>query len=214
MRLSRRSRNRSMLHAMLHPKRARFLRRLKHLFIVSPGLTDLLLPADVPEFMKLLVACSNTLEHLAFELGKEPLPLPALPALRVLELWTYVASTDTPEMLHVIIAGMIASVPHLEVLKIAFLDPFGLSQGRPPRHHWMGHRPWAWADLDSTLVNMPHLRDVHVSLRYVWLPEPERYAAFVPFMQSHLPRAFDGGLISFSYGSNALHPMDSFALKD
>lgn len=56
---------------------------------------------------------------------------------------------------------------------------------------------------------MPALRAVCFSMCY-FQHEPERYAAFVPYIQAHLPRAFDAGLIAFSYRSSFLHPMDRF----
>ncbi|KAJ7466763.1 hypothetical protein B0H11DRAFT_2047616 [Mycena galericulata] len=133
-----------------------------------------------------------TLEHLSLELERS-LALPALPALRSLELMLDTELAKSPTRLHTVIADTIAALPCLETLALAFLD-----RPRAPNGLATGHTP--------------HLRSVQVSLRYFRL-EPERYAAFVPFMQSQLPRAFDAGLIAFSYLPFLVHAMDTFAVE-
>ncbi|KAJ7484946.1 hypothetical protein B0H11DRAFT_2019345 [Mycena galericulata] len=203
-------RYRSMLPFMLHPKRMPSLCRIKHLSVAIPAIVEAL----VNKFKDLLVLCSSTLEYLSLELERS-LALPALPALRTLELMLDTELAKSPARLHTIIAETITSLPHLESLTLAFLDRFRGLHPPPhltPRHQWTGHRPWMWADIDSLLVDTPHLRSVQVSLRYLE-HEPERYAAFVPFMQSQLPRAFDAGFITFSYRPFLVHGMDTFTLE-
>ncbi|KAJ7466780.1 hypothetical protein B0H11DRAFT_2047647 [Mycena galericulata] len=109
-----------------------------------------------------------------------------------------------------IVEALVNEFKDLLVLCSSTLEHLSLELA--PRPQWTGHRPWMWADIDSLLVDTPHLRSVQVSLRYFDL-EPERYAAFVPFMQSQLPRAFDGGLITFSYRPFLVHAMDTFAVE-
>ncbi|KAJ7735388.1 hypothetical protein DFH07DRAFT_843705 [Mycena maculata] len=195
-----------ILPFVLHPTRVGYLRRLRRLSVVLPPIPEELMDS----FMALLIACSSTLEHLEIELTEALVidNLPTFPALRVLELWIDVEAAKTPTTLNAIVAGTTAAMPHLEALTIALLD-------RPPRnpqrHQWTGRRPWAWADLDSTFVDMPDaLRQVTLALLY-FDKDPERYAAFVAYMQDNLPRAFDAGLLAFVYHPSFTHAMDRFS---
>jgi hypothetical protein len=142
---------------------------------------------------------------------QSPTYLPTLPALRSLELWLDVELTKAPNTLLSILTDTLAPLPHLEVLTLAILDrPAG--PHRPNRQMWTGRRPWAWADLDSLWADAddtPDLRQVHFSLR-LFGQEAKRYAEFVPFIHTHLPRTYNAGLIKTSCLSFAQHPMDRF----
>ncbi|KAJ7765619.1 hypothetical protein B0H16DRAFT_1717535 [Mycena metata] len=184
----------------LDPKRLQLLRQIKRLSLMSPAFPELLFP----RLVGLLSASSSTLQHLEIELTAPPPPLPALPALTALDLILDVEVAKNPARFNSILSDTVASMPHLEVLTLALLDR---PLNGPARPQWTSHRPWQWADLDSTLTDMPHLREANLSLRNFG-SEPQRYAVFVQFMQAHLPRAFDAGLIKFSSRFCFLHPMD------
>ncbi|KAF7368782.1 hypothetical protein MVEN_00203300 [Mycena venus] len=196
----------TVLLSLLHPTQIGTLQKLQRLSIVIPPIAE----PVMPRVTELLVACSPTLQYLAIELEEPPTYLPALPDLKELELWIDVESTKTPTQFHSIISGAISSTPHLEVLTIAILDrPDG--PHRPNPQQWTTRRPWTWVDLDSLFVDsdMPNLREVHFSLRW-YHRKPERYGEFVPFIQNHLPRTFDAGLIKCTYQFSIQHPMDNF----
>ncbi|KAJ7169380.1 hypothetical protein C8R43DRAFT_1103551 [Mycena crocata] len=194
-----------LAYLLNHPKRTAALNHLKRLSVVFPPVPQ----AVIPEFTTLLVACSNTLNHLELELQTAP-TLPTLPAVKVLVLWLDVELAKTPSDLASIVSGAVASTPHLEDLTIAFLDR-PPNPRRPVRHQWKGHRPWNWADLDAVLVDdIPHLRKAHFSLRSFDKVD-ERYEAFGPYISGNLPRTFNTGSMRFSYRPASMHPMDRFA---
>ncbi|KAJ7653110.1 hypothetical protein DFH06DRAFT_526482 [Mycena polygramma] len=199
----------SLLFFLLHPARIGILQNLRRLSVVIPPIPQRALDG----FTSLLVACSPTLEYLALELEEPPAYLPDLPVLKELELWLDVELTKTPAMLLSILTDAVATVPNLEVLTLAILDrPAG--PHRPHRQMWTGRRPWIWADLDDLWADSdrPALREVHFSLRWFHL-EPSRYAEFVPFIEAHLPRTFNAGLIKFSYRFSFTHQMDKFVAE-
>ncbi|KAJ7041865.1 hypothetical protein C8F04DRAFT_1390766 [Mycena alexandri] len=187
----------------LDAKRLQLLRQIKRLSLMSPAFPKLLFP----QLIKLLSASSSTLQHLEIELNAPPPALPTLPSLTVLDLILDVEVAKNPARFNSILSDTVASMPHLEVLTIALLDAPLNGTARP---QWTSHRPGQWADLDSTLTDLPNLREANLSLRNFG-SEPQRYAVFVQYMQAHLPRAFDAGLIKFSSDFCFLHPMDRFA---
>ncbi|KAJ7753300.1 hypothetical protein B0H14DRAFT_3601050 [Mycena olivaceomarginata] len=190
---------------ILHPKRIELLRQLERFSVAFPPIPESLQPS----FKKFLVACSDTLEHLKIELEEPPTYLPTLPSLGLLELFLDVEYTKTPAVLHSIISGTLPSTPHLEVLVIAILDrPDG--PHRPSRQQWTGNRLAEWADLDSTLMDVPSLCEVEFSLRAFNNTDQERYTAFIAYIEAHLPRSFDAGLLGFTYFPTYQHPMDTF----
>ncbi|KAJ7184654.1 hypothetical protein C8R46DRAFT_1299944 [Mycena filopes] len=191
---------------VLDPKRSSLLRQIRRLSFTSPPVPELVFP----RLRDLLVATSGTLRHLELELDAPPPALPTLPTLTALDVILDVELTKNPNRLNSIVYDTVASMPHLEVLTIAFLDrPFGV----PTRNQWLANRPWAWADLDSTLTDMPCLREANLSLRNFGTEPDERFLAFAHYMQVHLPRAFDAGLIKFSSKAHSQHPMDRFVLE-
>ncbi|KAJ7218226.1 hypothetical protein B0H12DRAFT_329834 [Mycena haematopus] len=196
----------TILPFVVHPKQRPLLRELQRLFVAFPPVPELL----QPQFKDFLAACSSTLEFLTLELDAPPTYLPTLPSLGVLELLIDVELTKTPAVLHSIISGAVSSMPHLEVLIIAILDrPDGPHRPNPQR--WVGSRPWDWADLDATLLDdIPELSVVEFSLRSFNNMDPTRYAAFVGYIEAHLPRAFNEGLLEFNYRPCFKHQMDTF----
>ncbi|KAJ6588018.1 hypothetical protein B0H19DRAFT_1097698 [Mycena capillaripes] len=195
----------SILPFVLHPRSKGFVQQLGRLSVTIPPITESL----QPKFTELLVACSSTLEDLEIELEIPPTYLPTLPALIFLELWIDVEVTKTPGLLDSIISETIASTPHVEVLTISLLDRPSVPH-RPDPQQWTDRSPLDWAGLDSALMDMPDLYEVDFSLRW-FHNQPERYIAFVPYVQAHLPRAFDAGLLGFNYCSCFQHSMDRFA---
>ncbi|KAJ7171122.1 hypothetical protein C8R46DRAFT_181915 [Mycena filopes] len=192
----------TMLAFLLQPKRIQSLELQQLSFVFPP------VPADrAHRFEELLVACSDSLDSLELELETPPTYIPTLPNLTYLELWLDVELTKTPPEMLAIIAAAVASAPHLEVLTIAFLDR-PANPRRPHRQLWTGAQP-EWAPIDSALMDMKDLCEVVFSLRW-FHHEPERYAAFTPFIQAHLPRSFEAGFVDFSYRACQQHPMDKF----
>ncbi|KAJ7041909.1 hypothetical protein C8F04DRAFT_1176570 [Mycena alexandri] len=184
----------------LDAKRLQLLRQITRLSLISPGPPEWLFP----QLTKLLSASSSTLQHLDIQLNAPPPALPTLPALTVLELHLDVEVAKNPAEFNSILSNTVASMPNLYLLTIALLDRPLNGADRP---QWTSHRPWEWADLDSTLTDLPNLHKANLSLRN-WGSEPERYPAFVQYMQAHLPRAFDAGRIKFSSEFCFLHPLD------
>ncbi|KAJ6513718.1 hypothetical protein C8R47DRAFT_1313830 [Mycena vitilis] len=139
-----------------------------------------------------------------------PTYLPPLPEMIFLELWIDVEFTKTADIFHSIISATLASTPHLEVLTLAILDR-PANPHRPHRQQWTARAPAEWATLDTMLIDREYLCEVEFSLRH-FPNEPERYAAFVPFIQAHLPRLFEAELLTFNYRDLMRHPMDEFAV--
>ncbi|KAJ7677660.1 hypothetical protein B0H17DRAFT_1334233 [Mycena rosella] len=186
---------------VLQPKRLPHLQQLARLCFVFSPIPDAL----QPRFMALLAACSNTLEHLELEL-EAPLELPPLPMLYSLELWLDVDLAKNPTLLASIVSQTGACAPHLESLTLSLMD-------RPKRTPQLQHQ-WApsaaeWSALDAALMDMPDLWQAIFSLRhFIW--DATRYAAFVPYIEQKLPRAFDAELLGFSQQLAFPHPMDCF----
>ncbi|KAJ7654093.1 hypothetical protein DFH06DRAFT_1203619 [Mycena polygramma] len=196
----------TILPFLLHPKRREFMKDLGRLAVTIPPIPEPL----QPRFKELLVACASTLEHLTLELEEPPTYLPPLPEMIFLELWIDVELTKTADLFHSIISATLASTPHLEVLTLAILDR-PANPHRPHRQQWTTCAPAEWATLDAMLMDREDLCEVEFSLRH-FPNEPERYAAFVPFIQAHLPRLFEAELLTFNYRDLMRHPMDEFAV--
>ncbi|KAJ7489007.1 hypothetical protein FB451DRAFT_1362029 [Mycena latifolia] len=189
---------------VLHPKQSPYMKYIERLSIVFPPVLE----AHQPRFRQLLTACANTLEHLELELETPLLGLPELPALSSLELWLDIDLVKTPDFFTSIIVQTAACAPHLEFLSLSLLDR---PKRLPHRQLQFTRSAAEWPALDAALMDMRDLQEVHVSLRhFVW--DSERYAAFVPFIELKLPRAYDAALLSFSPQSAFGHPMDRFAL--
>ncbi|KAJ6513729.1 hypothetical protein C8R47DRAFT_1286581 [Mycena vitilis] len=139
-----------------------------------------------------------------------PTYLPALTEMIFLELWIDVELTKTADVFHSIISATLASTPHLELLTLAILDrPANFH--RRHRQQWTARAPAEWANLDAMLMDREDLCEVEFSLRH-FPNEPERYAAFVPFIHAHLPRLFEAELLTFNCRDLKRHPMDEFAV--
>ncbi|KAJ6453547.1 hypothetical protein C8R45DRAFT_1039031 [Mycena sanguinolenta] len=196
----------TILPFLVHPKHIGLTRQLQRLHVAFPPVRE----QRQPIFKNFLVCCSSSLEYLTLELEASPTYLPNLPSLEVFEILIDVELTKTFAVFHSIISGAVSSMPNLEVLIIAILDrPDG--PHRPNRQRWVGNRPWEWADLDSTLLDdIPHLSRVEFSLRTFLNVDMGRYTDFVRFIQAHLPRAFNDGLLQFDHRPSFRHQMDTF----
>ncbi|KAJ7035213.1 hypothetical protein C8F04DRAFT_541994 [Mycena alexandri] len=183
----------TVLPFVLDPKRVGSLHRLRGLSITSLGLDQ-----SITTF---LIACSRTLEHLTIRFP--PTRLPALPALKVLEIQLQPFFMKSTSVLSAI-SDSIASSSHLEVLMLSLEERSIRSKS------WAERDLSAYAALDSTFIDpdKPHLREIHFCLRWVGV---ERFPKFIAFIQANFPRTFEAGMMKASHRAAVENPMDRFA---